>query len=228
MKRQLWLVLLAVAPLAWGEDACRPETPVGTVCRLAIAEARPTQPGIGLLQVRQELPSLGEKSDSKLWKHLLKKRIPVVIGPDAGYYLVDRHHLTRELWALGRREMPVVIEGRLGNPATFWHDMQQRHWAWLADERGRPVKPEALPRRIQDLPDYPYRSLAGYAQDAGLFAKRDEVYFVEFAWARYLGERMGWAPVTGATLAERLRQATRLACQPAAASLPGYPGEACE
>lgn len=223
----LWLALLVAAPLAAAEDACTPDTPVGTVCQLAIAALHPTQPGIGLLQVEQDLAHLGKKPLAKLHKYMLKKRIPVVIGPDAGYYLVDGHHLTRELWTLGQREVPVVIEGRLENPATFWPEMQAHHWAWLADQQGRPVRPETLPRRIQDLPDYPYRSLAGFAQRAGLFDKRDEVYFVEFAWARYLGERLHWAPVTRATLAQRLREASRLACQPDAAGLPGYPGRAC-
>jgi hypothetical protein len=31
----------------------------------------------------------------------MKKKIPIVIAPDGGYWLVDRHHLTKALWQQG-------------------------------------------------------------------------------------------------------------------------------
>ena len=65
-------------------------------------------------------------------------------------------------------------------------------------------------------------------QDAGYFEKRDQVYFVEFAWASWLGQQMDWLPVDSASiLADRLYQAKRLACSSKAGDLPGYPGKQC-
>jgi len=150
-----------------------------------------------------------------------------VIAPDGGYWLVDRHHLTKALWQRGVKEARVKVIARLQDRANFWSQMQNNHWAWLKDERGQPLTPEQLPRHIGDLPDYPYRTLAGLLQDAGYFSKGEQVYFVEFAWASWLGRQMGWQPVNAGTLPDRLAEAKRLACGSLAGDLPGYPGKQC-
>jgi hypothetical protein len=106
--------------------------------------------------------------------------------------------------------------------------MQAHHWAWLKDEQGQAIRPEQLPRHIALLPDYPYRSLAGYAEDAGLFRKQGQIYFIEFAWAQYLGEKLKWRPVTRDNLPTLLKASEILACLPEAATLPGYPGAECQ
>ncbi len=115
------------SPLLWAKQVlspCQPELHVGSQCRLAINALHPTQPGLGLLQVEKEVEQLKSKSAKKLWAWAQKKRIPVVIGPDGRYWLVDRHHLTRALWSLGMRKVPVVIEGILTEPTLFWSQMQ--------------------------------------------------------------------------------------------------------
>lgn len=228
-----WTLCLGlIAGPAWADvlPACSAQTAVGAACWLSLDQLRPTQPGVGLLQVADEskkLAKLQARGDEALTAYVVKKHIPVVIGPDGGFWLVDRHHLSRALWNNGVRQAPVSIAGRLENADTFWQDMQARHWAWLRDERGNMVAPSSLPKRIGDVPDDPYRSLAGYAEDQGLFRKNGQVFFIEFAWARYLGEKLGWAPVTRDTLKQRLQEARQWACQPEAAGLPGYPGAAC-
>lgn len=227
----VYLFLTLCSPLLWAkhvDDPCLPDLKIGSVCRLAINQLHPTQPGVGLLQVQAEAKALKHKSAKKLWALAEKKRIPVVIGPDGRFWLVDRHHLTRTLWSLGIREVPVVIEGILTDPLQFWPQMQAHHWAWLKDERGHEVKPEQLPNHIALLPDYPYRSLAGFAEDAGLYAKQGQIYFIEFAWAQYLGEKLNWRKVTADNLPTLLKASEILACLPAASALPGYPGSACE
>ena len=64
-------------------------------------------------------------------------------------------------------------------------------------------------------------------QDAGYFSKKDQVYFVEFAWASWLGQQMAWQPIDEVNLADRLAEAKRLACSSKASDLPGYPGKQC-
>lgn len=225
---KLWWVMLGLLSQgAWGLEPCRPETRVGSWCQVAIAKLHPTQAGIGQLQVDETVRKLAGKDEQRLDAYMKKKEIPVVIAPDGGYWLVDRHHLTTALWQTGVREARVKVIARLQDEHQFWSQMQNNHWAWLKDERGRPITPRQLPGRIGALPDYPYRTLAGLLQDAGYFQKNKQVYFVEFAWASWLGQQMQWLPVTRENLTARLQQAKRLACTQAARDLPGYPGKQC-
>lgn len=207
--------------------SCTPQTPVGAICEADLAQLRPTQFGVGMLQVSHEMRKLKNKSPAGLRKTALKKRIAVVIGPNGGLWLVDRHHFSRTLWELGERQAPVSIVGRIDQHDGFWQTMKTSNWAWLYDERGNPLDPADLPRQIKDLPDYAYRSLAGFAEDERFFNKPGQIFFIEFSWATYFGEQLGWVPITAENLAQRLDQARRVACQPAAAGLPGYPGAVC-
>jgi len=223
----LGILLSAGGPATAGTLQCAPQSPVGAVCEADLAQLHPTQFGVGLLQVSDEMRKLKNKTPAKLRKAALKKRIAVVIGPDGSLWLVDRHHFSRALWELGERRAPVSIVGRIDQHDGFWQAMKAAKWTWLYDERGNPREPAELPRQIKDMPDYSYRALAGFAEDEHFFSKPGRIYFVEFAWARYFGEQLGWAPITAENLAQRLGQARRAACQPAAAGLPGYPGAAC-
>lgn len=223
-----WLLLACVLSQgAWALAPCQRETAVGNWCEIGIDALHPTQGGVGQIQVDETQATLAGMSAKQLDKLMKKKEIPVVIAPDGGYWLVDRHHLTKALWQQGVTEARVKVIGRLQDKDNFWSQMQNNHWAWLKDEKGQPLTPEQLPTSIDKLSDYPYRTLAGLLQDAGYFRKDKQVYFVEFAWASWLGKQMQWMPVDSANLAARLQQAKRLACGSDAKDLPGYPGKQC-
>ena len=223
-----WLLLACVLSQgAWALAPCQSDTAVGNWCEIGIDALHPTQGGVGQIQVDETQATLAGMSAKQLDKLMKKKEIPVVIAPDGGYWLVDRHHLTKALWQQGVKDARVKVIGRLQDKANFWSQMQNNHWAWLKDEKGQPLTPEQLPTRIDQLPDYPYRTLAGLLQDAGYFRQDKQVYFVEFAWASWLGKQMQWMPVDNSNLAARLQQAKRLACGSDASDLPGYPGKQC-
>lgn len=223
-----WLLLACVlSQSAWALAPCQSDTAVGNWCEIGIDALHPTQGGVGQIQVDETQATLAGMSAKQLDKLMKKKEIPVVIAPDGGYWLVDRHHLTKALWQQGVKDARVKVIGRLQDKANFWSQMQNNHWAWLKDEKGQPLTPEQLPTSIDKLPDYPYRTLAGLLQDAGYFRKDKQVYFVEFAWASWLGKQMQWMPVDNSNLAARLQQAKRLACGSDASDLPGYPGKQC-
>lgn len=221
------LVGLRAEPGRLGVVPVREEQPGGKLVRGEHRGAHPTQSGVGQLQVDTTARELADKSEKQLDKLMKKKEIPIVIAPDGGYWLVDRHHLTKALWQQGVKQVRVKVIARLQDRANFWSQMQNNHWAWLKDERGQPLTPEQLPSHIGELPDYPYRTLAGLLQDAGYFSKKDQVYFVEFAWASWLGQQMAWQPIDEVNLADRLAEAKRLACSSKASDLPGYPGKQC-
>ncbi|MFM5428134.1 ParB-like protein [Aeromonas veronii] len=223
-----WLLLACVlSQAAWALAPCQSDTAVGNWCEIGIDALHPTQGGVGQIQVDETQATLADMSAKQLDKLMKKKEIPVVIAPDGSYWLVDRHHLTKALWQQGVKDARVKVIGRLQDKANFWSQMQNNHWAWLKDEKGQPLTPEQLPTSIDKLPDYPYRTLAGLLQNAGYFRKDKQVYFVEFAWASWLGKQMQWMPVDSANLAVRLQQAKRLACGSDAKDLPGYPGKQC-
>ncbi|WP_421284551.1 ParB-like protein [Aeromonas veronii] len=223
-----WLLLACVlSQSAWALAPCQSDTAVGNWCEIGIDALHPTQGGGGQIQVDETQATLAGMSAKQLDKLMKKKEIPVVIAPDGSYWLVDRHHLTKALWQQGVKDARVKVIGRLQDKANFWSQMQNNHWAWLKDEKGQPLTPEQLPTSIDKLPDYPYRTLAGLLQNAGYFRKDKQVYFVEFAWASWLGKQMQWMPVDNSNLAARLQQAKRLACGNDAKDLPGYPGKQC-
>ncbi|MFM4724467.1 ParB-like protein [Aeromonas veronii] len=223
-----WLLLACVlSQSAWALAPCQSDTAVGNWCEIGIDALHPTQGGVGQIQVDETQATLAGMSAKQLDKLMKKKEIPVVIAPDGSYWLVDRHHLTKALWQQGVRDARVKVIGRLQDKANFWSQMQNNHWAWLKDEKGQPLTPEQLPSSIDKLPDYPYRTLAGLLQNAGYFRKDKQIYFVEFAWASWLGKQMQWMSVDSANLAARLQQAKRLACGSDASDLPGYPGKQC-
>ncbi|MGL5305461.1 MAG: ParB-like protein [Aeromonas veronii] len=223
-----WLLLACVLSQgAWALAPCQSDTAVGNWCEIGIDALHPTQGGVGQIQVDETQATLAGMSAKQLDKLMKKKEIPVVIAPDGSYWLVDRHHLTKALWQQGVKDARVKVIGRLQDKANFWSQMQNNHWAWLKDEKGQPLTPEQLPTSIDKLPDYPYRTLAGLLQNAGYFRKDKQVYFVEFAWASWLGKQMQWMAVDSANLAARLQQAKRLACGSDASNLPGYPGKQC-
>jgi len=222
MRLFVLVSLLLALPLAAhaGEPVCTPDLPVDTDCKVALKALHPTQPAVGLLQVEDDIAELTGKEQNGL-KATKKKRIPIVVGPAGRFYLTDRHHLSSALWRMDQPEAHARIIGRLTDPATFWQEMQARHWVWLQDTRCNPIRPEQLPESLAALADNPYRALAGYAQDKGWIDKTD-AYFMEFQWACYLGKKMDWAPVTRNNLKQRLQQVAPLMCAEEAKGLPGY------
>jgi hypothetical protein len=200
---------------------CDRDVPVDAKCEIALSALKPTQSAVGMIQVEERVARMQGETD--FVKYTSKRPVPVVQAPDGSFYLTDGHHLASVLSRIGAQKVTAQVIGRFDNPATFWQEMQARHWAYLFDPKGNPITPSALPQRIADLRDDPYRALASYAEDAGYFRKTD-AYFMEFHWARYFGSHMGWQPLDRMNLLSALQTAERLACQPEAKDLPGYAG----
>lgn len=215
------LAIVTAATSARAEPACDRSTPVEAKCEIALSALHPTQPAIGLIPVEERVAHF--KPVTNFVKYTSKRPVPVVQGPDGTFYLTDSHHLASVLWRVGADRVMAQLIGRIDDPASFWQQMQERHWVYLFDAKGKPIPPSALPARIADLADDPYRALATYAETAGYF-KRTDAYFMEFEWARYFGMQMGWQAIDRLNLLSALQAAERLACKPEAKDLPGYAG----
>jgi hypothetical protein len=157
---------------------------------VAIKSLRPTQVTVGLREVerkRAHWRKLGDEGSGFLGSHM----IPVVLGPKKRSYVIDHHHLARALLDEGQQEVLTTIVADLHKltAEAFWVFLDNRGWLHPFDARGKRCDYESIPKRIADLVDDPFRSLAGAVREAGGFAK-DTTPFSEFLWADYFRRRI--------------------------------------
>jgi len=115
------------------------QSPQGTLERLKLSDLKPTQNAVGMDEGNAKVANIKEKSDSALEDHLLPRAVPVIIGNDAQYYLIDHHHLSISLWrAKGDMDIPAMvtrnwssIEGK-----HFWKTMAANNWVYPFDAMG--------------------------------------------------------------------------------------------
>ena len=152
-----------------------------------IAELRPTQVTIGMREVAFKRSRWREKHSHEAANYLDTHRFPIVLGPGAHHYLIDRHHLALALREEGIWEIPVSIVIDMSGLSfdEFWTTLEDRNWTHPFDGEGRQCSYDDMPTSVNDLIDDPFRSLAGALKRAGGYAK-DKSPFSEFRWADYL------------------------------------------
>ena len=141
---------------------------------------------------------------------------PVGKGPDHTLYIIDHHHLARALLEEGVKTVTVSVSLDLSDihASAFWDEMNHRRLVYPYDCDGNGPHPfTSIPRRVIDMPDDPYRSLAWAVRMRGGFTKTTHP-FAEFKWGEYF-RRAGID-------ASDVDSATRLAKTLAAAGLPGF------
>lgn len=150
-----------------------------------IRNLRPTQITVGLIEVdakRRRWDELGDEKAKFLGKHMM----PVVIGPKGHPYVIDHHHLARALHDEGQKTVLIQAVANLQalSQEHFWRFLDNKGWLHPFDENGERQPYSAIPRKISDLKDDPFRSLAGAVRNAGGYAK-ETTPFTEFIWADY-------------------------------------------
>jgi hypothetical protein len=159
---------------------------------IPILSLRPTQMTVGMREVKEKRKRWREhKSEKKRAEMIGKHMIPVVLGPDARYYVVDHHHLARALHDEGVKDVLVTVIGNLSmvEREAFWGVMDNKRWVYPYDSKGERRHFKDIPKSVVDLKDDPFRSLAGELRRAGGFAK-DTTPFSEFLWADFLRRRL--------------------------------------
>lgn len=191
---------------------------------IPIDELRPTQMTVGFREVAEKRREWRDRSDKGAGEYLGRHMVPAVLGPKDRHYLVDHHHLA---FALIEEKQPDVLVSVIADlsrlsKASFWTYLDNRAWCHPYDEEGRRRDFEALPKRVSDLKDDPYRSLAGELRQAGGFAK-DTTPFSEFLWADFLRSRVSRKQIETRFKAA-LEKALTLARSDDAGYLPGWCG----
>jgi hypothetical protein len=194
-----------------------------------ILSLRPTQMTVGMREVKEKRKRWREhKSEKKKAELLGKHMIPVVLGPDERYYVVDHHHLARALHDEGVRDILVTVIGNLSmvDRGGFWGVMDNKRWVYPYDSKGERCRFKDIPKSVADLKDDPFRSLAGELRRAGGFAK-DTTPFSEFLWADFFRRRLPRKLIED-DFATAMEKALGLARSHDAIYLPGWCGPASD
>src|SRR6201993_2549296 len=196
---------------------------------IPILDLRPTQMTVGMREVKEKRQRWREhKSKKKQGEFVGRHMIPVVLGPDKRYYVVDHHHLACALHHEGIKNILVTVIGDLTmvERDAFWGVMDNKRWVYPYDAKGERRHFKDLPKSIRDLKDDPYRSLAGELRRSGGFAK-DTTPFSEFLWADFLRRHVPRKMVED-NFAKAMEKALAAAKTHAAIYLPGWCGPADE
>jgi hypothetical protein len=189
-----------------------------------ILELRPTQMTVGLREVKEKRKRFREQKAKKQRETIGHHMIPVVLGPDKRFYVVDHHHLARALHDEGIADILVTVIGDLTmvDRDAFWGVMDNKRWVYPYDAKGERRHFKDLPKSVKDLKDDPFRSLAGELRRAGGFAK-DTTPFSEFLWADFLRRQMSRKLVED-HFAKAVEKALEAAKSDNAVYLPGWCG----
>lgn len=198
-----------------------------------LSDLRPTQMTVGLAEVaakRAQWAALKRKDRDKL---LSSHWFPAVIGPQKHPYIVDHHHLGVALLAEKATTvwvMPLADYSEVELP-MFWRLLEFHQWAHPYDAKGRRQAYTAMPQKLSQLSDDPYRSLAGQVRKAGGYAK-DTTPFAEFVWADFfrplLTRKQLQLNDNGVIDPMVLTEALAMAHSTAARCLPGWSGRQSE
>lgn len=189
-----------------------------------LEKLHPTQLTVGLAEVAAKCLE---------WKKLKRKEraaaldnhwFPCVLGPEGNYFIVDHHHFGLALLQEEVKRVSLLVLKDLSfvDPVTFWSVMNFNQWAHPYDARGARRSFEAIPKRIVDMQDDPYRSLAGLLRRAGGYAK-DATPYSEFLWADFFRSRIA-SDLINDQGAKLQAKAMGLARSQEARYLPGWVG----
>jgi hypothetical protein len=191
---------------------------------VSLAEMRPTQITVGLAEVKQKREQWRGLGRKERRQRLEEQWFPSILGPDQRYYIVDHHHLGLALLEDGIESARVTVLADLSkvDPRMFWRLMEHHRWTHPFDTKGRRRPFDAIPRKLRDLADDPYRSLAGFVRAAGGYAKDTEP-FAEFLWADFFRSRVGRARIVR-SMPKAVDDGVGLARSADASFLPGWTG----
>lgn len=193
--------------------------------RMALHDLHPTQITLGKRKVEQKRAELKAMAAKKRDAHMAAQLYPAVKGPSKKYYMLDHHHEAMAALLEGAKEVIVGVVRDLSqlNQADFWVYLDHRSWMHCYDENGERQSFEAVPKRLEDMADDPYRSLAASVEDKGGFAKPDEPFF-EFLWANHFRNHVPASLVTR-NYDRAVQKALKLSRSGKSSFLPGWAGE---
>jgi len=194
---------------------------------IAHSPQRPTQMCVGMAEIRSRQIDFAKDSPQERRRYLRQKPTPLVRSQAGDLWMVDRHHRLRGLM----EEDPgatafgyVALDLPFRDPQQVLEDLRQRGWLYLFDGRGLgPFPPSALPEKLTDTQDDPYRSLVWKLKRERVIAAAPLIPFHEFRWGAWLRSRT-LPPFSSERLEPALASARTLARSRGASHLAGWLG----
>lgn len=201
----------------------------------------PTQCSVGYAEVAVKMEEFSKlEKNGELAKYLKVKEIPCVLGPDNIIYITDHHHMGLALTILAaewQEEIPKKTKeenpfmkctfhiaydfSRSNLPKKeFFKVLDSLQLTHRYDENGNPS--DNIPKRLIDLTNDSYRSLAGFVRKSGGYKKIDKPY-LEFEWAAFLREHISIKEIEE-DIKEAVTKGVGLCLSEKAKSLPGWTG----
>jgi len=187
-----------------------------------VKKLRPAQMTVGMIEVKDKKKFLASLKVGEQRDFMRAHSIPAVVGAKGLLFITDHHHLGRAAYEAGVTTGFFEVEADFSDcdPATFWSEMDKNRWVHPLDEYGTRHYYSAIPRRLDQLVDDVYRSLAGYVRNAGGYEKTPTA-FAEFVWADFFRRSIPIEDVK-ADFATAVRTAMPLAKSEAALGMPGF------
>lgn len=193
--------------------------------RVELRALRPTQMTVGYEEVQTKKAAWQHMEHNERESFLADHWFPGVRGPKGNFYIIDHHHLGMALIEEGIQTGRLMLLNDFSALALneFWVVMAHNQWAHPYDGRGKRCDLDAIPKKIMQLNDDPYRSLEGQARRMGASTK-DRTPFSEFLWADFFRHRIALKLLRNQPELA-LQKALELAHSPVASHLPGWSGE---
>jgi hypothetical protein len=180
-----------------------------------------------MAEIRSRQIDFAKDSPQERRRYLRQKPTPLVRSQAGDLWMVDRHHRLRGLM----EEDPgatafgyVALDLPFRDPQQVLEDLRQRGWLYLFDGRGLgPFPPSALPEKLTDTQDDPYRSLVWKLKRERVIAAAPLIPFHEFRWGAWLRSRT-LPPFSSERLQPALASARTLARSRGASHLAGWLG----
>ncbi|MCP4409470.1 MAG: hypothetical protein GY807_17310 [Gammaproteobacteria bacterium] len=176
---------------------CNDKSKQGSINRLLVSKLKPTQNSVGydeIFKKRKKIKKMKDKTE-KLKDYLIQRAIPIIIGNNSNYYLIDHHHLAYTIWQeLGDLSLPVeviknwsMIEGY-----SFWKAMCKNNWLYpFSGDGAGPLPPKKLKNHIKDLENDIFRSLSWVIRNKYGYVKSPQnAIFAEFKWGNFYRSRI--------------------------------------
>lgn len=201
----------------------------------------PTQCTVGYAEVAVKMEELSKyEKNGELVKYLKTKEIPCVLGPDNVIYITDHHHMGLALTILAAEwQEENNKKPKEDNPFTkctfsilydfsksnlpkkeFFKVLDSLQFTHKYDETGEPGA--YIPKRLIDLQNDHYRSLAGFVRKSGGYKKVNKPY-LEFEWADFLRKHISIEEIE-TDMKEAVTKGVQLALSEKAKDLTGWTG----
>ncbi len=179
---------------------------------------------VGMGEVRQKSTHWCTLDPQERSHYLSRHWFPAVRGPKSRYYIIDHHHLGLALILENVQSTQLVLMQDFAalSQHEFWVVMDHYQWVHPYDRDGHRCDFNQLPKKLTDLIDDPYRSLAGVVKSSGGFPKDGEP-FAEFLWADFFRRRIS-AHMLKTDPQAAICRAQELAHGKEASHLPGWSG----